>query len=147
MNFESTGWIDLAFGHSPTFAWAIIRIDKVFDPEHSGTLIDPPKDLAAWIAAFPGLTVVAPPKAVKVGGLDAAQLDVVIGDKPVQFAPIPGVDDPAAGIELRRAARIITVSVDGHQVLIYFFADEEGTAHFDAAVAALQPLTDSIVWH
>lgn len=137
---DQPDWIDLGFGQSPLLELFIARIDKVFDPSDPGTLIDPPKDLAAWIANHPGLTVAGPPKAVKVGGLEAQQLDVTIGDNDLSVAP-------AAGWPQSEKVRIVVVTVDGHEILISFLAQEAGVAHFDAAVQALQPLVDSIVWH
>jgi hypothetical protein len=149
------GWVDIAFGFDKPKprghgTWSadffIDRVDKVFDPKHPGTLIEPPKDLAAWIRKLPGLTLTAPPKAVEIGGHDATQLDVVTGDKEISIGPIPGVSDPAAfGFGPHSLARIVVVSVDGHEVLIVL-GPTDSAAHFKRAVAALQPLVDSIVW-
>jgi hypothetical protein len=82
--------------------------------------------------------------AIEIGGRDATQLDVVSGDNGVSIGPIPGVTEFGAGFGPRHPARIIVVSVDGHWVLISVGADDD-PAHLKRAVAALQPLVDSIV--
>ena len=159
------GWIDVEFGFDPLVAhgpgtWSadvsIDRIDKVFDAKHPGKLIDPPRDLAAWVAKLPGVTVIAPPKRIKIDGLDATQLDVRSGAKDVRFGPISPesvpneVDPPTAfGFGPHQSRRIVAVSVDGHAVLIVVGMVEAPETHgrFEAATKALQPLIDSIVWH
>ncbi len=155
VDVNEPGWISIAFGFDKPKphghgTWSadvfITRIDKVFDPNHSGTLSDPPKDLATWITKLPGLTLAAPPKKIKIGGLDATQLDVVSGASEVAIGPIPGATDPPAfGFGPHHPQRIDVVSVDGHEVLIAIGADDS-VAHFKRAVVALQPLVDSIVW-
>lgn len=149
------GWVDISFGFDKPErhghgSWSgdidIGRIDKVFDPAHPGRSIEPPRDLARWIEKLPGLTLTAPPRAVKVGGLDATQLDVMSGDAGVSFGPIPDVTDPPGfGFGRNQPARIIVVTVDGHELMIRL-GGADGTAHFTRVVAALQPLVDSIVW-
>jgi len=149
------GWIDIAFGfdkpnphgHGTWSADVFInRIDKVFDPSHPGKLIAAPKDLATWVSKLPGLTLAAPPKRIEIGGIDATQLDVMSGDKGISIGPIPGVTEPlAVGFGPHHPARIDVVSVNGHEILIWVGADDDA-AHFKRAVAALQPLLDSITW-
>ncbi|MEO8572145.1 MAG: hypothetical protein ABI553_10655 [Chloroflexota bacterium] len=129
------GWVAFEFGQPP-LEFNIVRLDKVVDLKHPGAVIDPPKDLAAWIATLPGISVVNPVKDVKVGGLDALQLDVQIGDKGVTLGP-------TWGFGANKAARIIVVTVDGHQIPIIMF----GPDPFYASMQELQPLIDSIVWH
>ena len=55
-----SAWTDLVFEGHPDSDLTIIRLDKVIDPKHPNRLIDPPADLAAWVAKLPGLTTVAP---------------------------------------------------------------------------------------
>ena len=155
VDVNEPGWTSIAFGFDKPKPhghgmWSadvfMTRVDKVFDPKHSGTLIDPPKDLATWITKLPGLTLAAPPKTIEIGGLDATQLDVVSGASEVAIGPIPGVTDPPAfGFGPHHPQRIAVVRVDGHEVLIAIGADDS-VAHFKRAVVALQPLVDSIVW-
>jgi hypothetical protein len=130
-------WIDLEFG-MPRIEAHIFRVDKLNDPTKAGRLIDPPADLAAWIASHPGLTVIAR-KAVTVGDLAATQLDVRTGNKDVGFGPITGVTDPGMGLGANVNARLIIVPVAGRQVLIMLRAE-------DGSVEEVQPLVDSIVW-
>ena len=81
------GWIGIEFGQ-PKIEMNVVRVDKVNDPANPGGLMDPPADLAAWIASRPGVTVTAQ-KAVKVGGLAGTQLDVRIGNKDFDLRPDP----------------------------------------------------------
>ena len=104
------GWIGIEFGQ-PEIEMNVVRIDKVNDPANPGELMDPPADLAAWIASRPGVTVTAQ-KAVQVGGLAGTQLDVRTGNDDPVFGPIPGVTDPPArtrreldGPDVRRDGR------------------------------------------
>ena len=132
-------WLYLEYGQ-PAIEIGIVRVDKLYDPAHPGRLIDPPADLAAWIASRPGLTVLAQ-KAVTVGGLAGTQLDVRTGNKDVQFGPIPGVADPANGLGPANAVhRLFLVPVAGHQVLISLVRP-------DGSLDELQPFVDSIVWN
>jgi hypothetical protein len=135
---NSAGWIYLEFG-LPAIEFGMVRVDKLNDPAHSGRLIDPPADLAAWIASRPGLTVIAQ-KAVTVGGLAGTQLDVRTGTNDVQFGPIPGVTDPANGLSANSMHRLFVVTVRGRQILI-------GLVAGSGSVDELQPLVDSIVWN
>ena len=148
-------WVDISFGFDKPErhghgTWSgdfgIDRIDKVFDPRHAGTVIDPPRDLAAWIEKLPGLKLTAPPRSVKVGGLDAIQLDVVTGDTDLTFGPIPDVTDPPGfGFGLHQSARIVVVTVDERAVMITL-GGTDSAAHHRRVLAALQPLVESIVW-
>lgn len=130
-------WIDIEFG-IPRIEAFIFRVDKLNDPTKAGRLINPPADLAAWIASHPGLTVIAQ-KAVTVGGLAGTQLDVRTGNKDVAFGPITGVTDPGMGLGANATARLTVVAVAGRQVLIMLRAE-------DGSVEEVQPLVDSIVW-
>ena len=132
------GWIDIEFGQ-PRIEMHVVRVDKVNDPAKPGALIDPPADLATWIATRPGVTVNAQ-KAVRVGGLAATQLDIRTGTKDLSFGPIPGVTDPGLGLGANVTARLFAVPVDGRQVLIMLVPE-------DGSVTELQPLVDSIVWN
>ncbi len=139
----------------PNSDLTIIRLDKVIDPKHPNRLIDPPADLAAWVAKLPGLTTVAPARRVLVGGLDATQVDLRTGSTGILIAPIPGIDYslgysgmPALGqLESGKVFRLVFVPVAGDQVVIGMWADgDDGDAHFQSTVDALQPVVDSIVW-
>jgi len=131
------GWLGLEFGQ-PRIEINVIRVDKVNDPVHAGQVIDPPTDLAAWIASRTDLTVVSQ-KPVTVGGLAATQLDVQVHGKDITFGPIPGVTDVTAGIGANWIARLHVVTVGGHQVLVITHAE-------DGSIYELQPIVDSIVW-
>jgi hypothetical protein len=151
-----TSWIDLVFEGDAQFVIRFVRVDNVFDPTHPGKLIDLPPDLVAWVAKLPGLTLITPAKTVRVGGLDASQLDFRTTRKGVLILPIPGIDYsllgygdiPLIGFDQRGAVfRLIVVPVGGHQVAIEMTSDENLRGiHFDATVKALQPIIDSIIW-
>ena len=132
------GWVDIEFGQ-PRIEVHIVRVDKVNDPARPGALIDPPADLAGWIASRPGVTVNAR-KAVQVGGLAATQLDIRTGGQDLSFGPIPGVTEPGLGVGANWTVRLFVVPVDGRQVLIMLHAE-------DGSLTELQPLVDSIIWH
>lgn len=148
---NSAAWVDIEFGNDPPdhprIEVMVMRLDKVVDVAHPGRLVNPPADLAGWLARFPGLTVLSQPKSVTVGGLPAKQLDVRSGSKGVDFGPIPGVTDPHSGMGPNRTMRIIVVTVNGRQLMIWQIADEDGSAHFASMTQTMQPLIDSIVWH
>ncbi|HEY8198356.1 MAG TPA: hypothetical protein VIF44_01190 [Candidatus Limnocylindrales bacterium] len=148
-------WIGVEIGFDPRApnkpgTWSadvmITRLDQVVDREHPGNLIDAPSDLVAWIKGLPGLTVIAPPKAVMIGGLDATQLDVRTGDAGVLFGPIPGVDDPPSGLGPLATGRLSVLRVDGHDIVTWLGAQEQGSAHFDRVVDTLQPIIDALRW-
>jgi hypothetical protein len=132
------GWVGIEFG-TPRIEVNVIRVDKVDDPAKPGALIDPPADLAAWLASRPGVTVTAQ-AAVQVGGLAATRLDVRTGDQDLSFGPIPGVTDVRLGLGANWMARLFVVPVNGRQVVIILHAE-------DGSLTELQPLVDSIVWH
>lgn len=147
VDVETPGWVGMEFP-LPDHVLAtlsIVAVEKVFDPRHDGKLIDPPDDLADWIGKLPGLTVVAPPTPVTVGGIEGKQLDVLIGPDNVGVGPISGAH-VGNGFFKNGAFRIIVVSVDGQDVQISFAPDEVGSGHFDAAASLAQPLIDSITW-
>jgi len=142
INVNQPAWLDLEFGQ-PRIEMQISRVDKVSDPAHPGSLIDPPADLAAWIASRPGVTVTNPPKAVTVGGLGGTQVDVKAGIKGLTIGPIPGFTDPGLGLGANGMARYIVVKVRGAQILIAMLSEDP----FLASMSELQPLVDSIVWN
>ena len=131
-------WLNLGFGDVPGFEVHLFRIDKVFDPKHPGKPIDPPQDLATLILALPGVTATVPPKNVKVGGLDATQLDLKIGSKEAVLGPTFGF-----GPHLQSRNIVVRVGSDEVMIQIDVIDNAAGLA---AAVEALQPLVDSIVW-
>lgn len=151
-----TSWIDLVFEGDAQFVIRFVRVDNLFDPTHPGKLIDLPPDLAAWVAKLRGLTLIAPAKTVRVGGLDATQLDFRTTRNRLWILPIPGIDYsllgfgdiPNIGFDQRGAVfRLIVVPVGGHQVAIEMTSDDNLSGiHFDAMVKALQPVVDSIIW-
>jgi hypothetical protein len=140
-------WLDMEFGGVHGAELMVFALAKVADPSSTG-LVDPPAkpaDIAALIATSPKLTVLAPPKAVTVGGLDASQLDVrahegfSLGSRPDVVGDV--------GLATMHDTRLIFVVVDGHTVV---FAEQIGPANttgvFEAAMNGLGPLLNSISW-
>jgi hypothetical protein len=142
IDVNEAGWLGLEFGQ-PRIEIDFFRVDKVNDPAHPGRLMDPPSDLAAWIASRPGVTVANPPTPVTVGGLSGTQFDLDIGDKDVSIGPIPGMTDIGLGFAANYRSRYIVVKVQTHQVLIALSSQDP----FAASMAELQPLVDSIAWN
>jgi hypothetical protein len=142
IDVNQAAWLGLEFGQ-PRIEVNMFRVDKVNDPAHPGALIDPPADLATWIASRPGVTVVNPPKAVTVGGLAGTQFDLQIGAKDVPIGPIPGITDFGLGLGANGTSRYIAVKVQGHQILIVLGTEDP----FLPSMPELQPLVDSIVWN
>jgi hypothetical protein len=145
---SGTSWIDYNFGHDPSYELFINRIDKVPDLKHPGGLLDPPTDLIGWLANVPGRTALGSPQAVKVGGLDAQEVDVTTsGDDAWPGQDADSSSQVPPGLPGHHTVRMIVVDVNGHDVLISYQAQESGTAHFYAAVTAFQALIDTIAWN
>lgn len=160
---DSPSWIDVEFEGDPTLEIFIFRLDEVFDPKSpptpapescetcfiGGKLIDPPKDLAAWLAGLPGVNALAPTKTVRIGGLDATQLDVRCV-KDVSIGPLDGFGQTfGAGLGGGGGGtryRLIAVTVSGRQILIAMGRGTTGVEDFDASMQRGQPFIDSIVW-
>ena len=142
IDVNQPAWLGLEFG-TPKIEANIFRIDKLNDQAGSSSLIDPPADLAGWITRLPGVTVLATPKAVSVGGLPGTQLDIRGGSKDVTIGPIPGVTEFGFGIGANTTGRLIVVPVRGHQIVIVL----KGPEPFAASMDELKPLVDSIVWN
>jgi hypothetical protein len=144
VDVNAAGWLDLEFGNVHGSEIDIIRLDKVYDPKSPKKLIDPPKDLAAWIRALPGTAVLQSPKAVVIGGLPGTQFDVRTPGN-LQFRLIPG-GYGQAGIG-PSGLRVILLTVHGHLVLISEWLGADNTVRDgQAALDSLQPLVDSIKW-
>lgn len=136
---DSPAWVDVEYEGDPKVEIFINRLDQVVDPKHPGKLIDPPKDIAAWLMTLPELTAVAPIKSVKVGGIDALQLDIRTG-KGVSFGPF--------GTPPNKQFRVVVLRVGGRLILLAMTNQvDDVEAPFDSSMDAGQPLVDSIVWH
>lgn len=161
-NVDSSSWIDLAYEGDPSLEVDLYRLDQVFDPKRpptqapeicdicyrGGKLLDPPKDFASWLARLPGLTVLSAAKRVRVGGLDASQLDVHGCTRNVLFGPLAGLGQPIpAGLGVCKRSRLISLAVNGHLVLMTIGGGTSGVEASDASMEKAQRLIDSIVWH
>ena len=127
-------WLGIEFG-PPQFDIQIFRVDKVNDPRNPGKVINPPSNLASWMASRPGVSIVSAATSTMVGGLPATQIDITT-DRDVSFGPIPGVRDIGFGLGRGSSPRMFVLQVQGHPVVISLNGD----------FASLQPLVDSIVW-
>jgi hypothetical protein len=102
-------------------------------------------DIASLMSAIrklPGMTVVTAPKAVKVGGRDAIQMDIASGSSDLQLKPA-GAD---LGFPPQSTIRLIAVTVGEKPVLIGYLHHGDSKAGFPEAVSVFQPFVDSIVW-
>jgi hypothetical protein len=142
-------FVGLEFGNEHGAELDFTRPDQVVDPDSPSKLIDPPADLAAWVTALPGVTVLDPATAVVVGGVAGAAVSVE-ADADIQFGPtgISGEDVPEwFGIAARHPTRLILLHVHDKAVFITELTGVENFgSDFDGAVSGLQPVIDSIVW-
>jgi len=144
-NFPS--WLDMEFGNTHGAELMIYAVAQVPDPSSTGLIAPPakPAEIAALIAASPNLTVLAAPKAVTVGGLDASQLDVrahegfSLGTRPDAAGDV--------GLATEHDTRLIVVVVDGHTVVITEQIGPGNTVgDFQAAINSLERMLNSISW-
>jgi hypothetical protein len=142
-------WLDIEFGHDHPIEFHVMAFDQVFAPSASRPLVRPPDDLAAWIAAMPGVTIIAS-KAITVGGIPASQLDLQTGDEDLPLGPIAGIPDiPTLGFGPHQIHRVDVLHAGGRVVVIGLglVRPEDSTKEGVAAAAAmLQPIVDSIAW-
>jgi hypothetical protein len=139
-------WLDMEFGTTHGAEIMIFALAQVPDPSSTGLVAPPakPADIAALIAASPKLTVLAAPKAVTVGGLDASQLDVR-AQEGFSLGTRPDAGD--TGLATEHDTRLIVVVVDGHTVVI---TEQIGAGNtvgdFQAAINSLELMLNSISW-
>ncbi len=139
IDVNQDNWVGFEFGNINGSQFDVVRIDKVFDPAAASKVIDPPSDLGAWLAAFPGLDVLVAPTPASVGGVSGTQLDVQSPDD-------LGLG-PSWGLAAGHRNRITLLWVDGHAVLINEQLGPDNTVgDFDTAMQGLEPLVQSIVW-
>jgi hypothetical protein len=140
-------WLDMEFGTTHGAELMVIALGQVLDPGTNSLIAPPvkPADVAALLATSPKLSVLAAPKAVKVGGLDASQLDVR-----AQAGFSLGVRPDVAGdfgLATKHDTRLIVVVVDGHTVVITEQIGPGNTVgDFQAAINSLELMLNSISW-
>jgi hypothetical protein len=141
-------WLDLEFGSRHPVEIHIMSFRQVFDGKHPGRVTDPPADLAAWISAMPDVTV-NDVRAVRVGGLEATQLDLTTGSADVPFGPTGQADFPALGFGAHQLRRVYLVRASGALVVIGLSPvkpEDYTPSQLAAAIDILQPIVDSITW-
>jgi hypothetical protein len=139
-------WLGLEFGNDHGVELDVMRIDKVFASATGDALVDPPADLAAWIAAQPGVVRLENAVPVTVGGVDGLRLDFG-SDRIVRFGETEQADLPCCGIGPTARNWVTVLKVDGQWVLIKEALGPDNTDHEFGAVRGLQPIVDSIVWN
>jgi hypothetical protein len=147
VDVNSANWLDLEFGHDHPVEINVMGFEQVYDPKHSGTVMDPPADLASWISAFAGVTVLAQ-KPVEIGGVVATQLDMRTS-RDVPFGPTGLADLPSLGFGAHQLHRVVVARVAGAAVVIGLGSiNPEDATPERLAVAneVLQPIVDSITW-
>jgi hypothetical protein len=142
-------WVAFEFGNVHGSELDVMRLDKVHASVTGGTLVDPPGDLATWLAGQPGMKQLAAPVSVTIGGIPGVRLNLR-ADRNVTYGPI-GLAEPTDltdfGIVAGSRLWITVVRVHGHWVLISEVLGPDNTVRdFDAAMRGLQPIVDSIVW-
>jgi hypothetical protein len=142
-------WVAFEFGNVHGSELDVMRLDKVHASVTDQTLVDPPDDLATWLAGQPGMKQLAEPVSVTIGGISGVRLNLR-ADRNVTYGPI-GLAEPADitdfGIGAGSRLWITVVRVQGHWVLISEVLGPDNTVRdFDAAIRGLEPIVDSIVW-
>jgi hypothetical protein len=132
-------WVALEFGNVHGSQLDVTRVDKIPAAPGQAKLVDPPDDLAAWITEQPGITSVADPVPVVVGGAQGVRLDIR-AKQSVSFGPSWGM---CAGCR----QWITVLRVQGAWIFVVEQLGPDNTAdNFDEAVQGLQAVVDSIVW-
>jgi hypothetical protein len=96
--------------------------------------------LLAFFASRPGITASAPTP-TEVGGMPGRSIDFTLSTGSIFMM----VGKSAVQYQVGEKVRAIIVDVDGSVVLFGIEASEP--KNFDAALAATQPILDSIVWN
>jgi hypothetical protein len=141
-------WLDLEFGSRHPIEIHIMSFRQVFDGKHPGRVTDPPADLTAWMSAMPDVTV-TDVRAVRVGGLEATQLDLTTGSEDVPLGPTGQADLPALGFGAHQLRRVYLVRASGALVVIGLSPvnpEDYTPSQLAAAIDILQPIVDSITW-
>jgi len=147
ISVNEPSWLDLGFGTTHGAELMVFALAQVPDPSSTGLRVPPAKstDTAALIAASPKITVLAAPKSVTIGGLDATQIDVQAHEG-FSLGTRPDVAD-AIGLATQHETRVIIVVVNGQTVAITEEIAADNTIHdFQAALLGLKPTLDSIKW-
>jgi hypothetical protein len=133
-------WVGLEFGNIHGSELDVARVDKVPKSPGDSALVDPPDDLATWMAGQPGIESVSEPMPVTIDGVPGVRLNIR-ADKAVSFGPSWGA---CAGCR----SWITVLRVRGAWVLIIEQLGPDNTVRdFDAVVRGLQPVIDSITWN
>ena len=139
---DGPGWMALDFGHDHGSELIIMRIDQLADGS------TPPADLATYIAALPGVSVVSGPTPATIGGMSASRLEFETGDASVAIGPIPDETEVGAGFPPNNPRLVYTVNVRGQWVLISVGFDADNIVrNYDETIDAIQPIIDSITWN
>ena len=148
IDVNSEHWLDIEFGHDHPVEINVMGFNTLFDPKHAGKEMEPPTDLAAWIAALPGVTVLAR-KPVEVGGVAAMQLDLRTGVEDVPFGPTGLADLPTLGLGAHQLRRVILVRRAGAAVIIGIGSinpADDSAVRLANAGDVLEPIVESIAW-
>jgi hypothetical protein len=148
VDVNSAQWLDIEFGHDHPVEINVMRFDQVFDPKHAGKAMDPPTDLAAWISALPGVTVLAR-RPVEVGGVEATRLDVRTGNADVPFGPTGLADLPTLGFGAHQLRSVIVVHRAKAAIIIGLGSikpEDDTPDRLAVANDILKPIVDSIAW-
>lgn len=141
-------WLGFEFGNAHGSELDIYRLDQVYADGDGKRLIDPPDDVAAWLAALPGINLLGSPVPVTIGGVAATRFEVR-PDRLILFGPSSLPEPDQFGINGGAGARawITALKVDGRVALIVGTLGPENTeGDFQGAMLGLEPIVDSITW-
>jgi hypothetical protein len=133
-------WVGLEFGNTHGSELDVTRVDKVPATPGGTTLMDPPDDLATWVAGQPGIERVSEPLPVTIGGVPGVRLDIRT-DKAVSFGPSWGTCPGC------RSWITVLRAHDAWVLIIEQLGPDNTVRDFDAVVRGLQPVVDSIIWN
>ena len=133
-------WVALEFGNVHGSELDVARVDKIPATPTGTKLVDPPADLAWWVARQPGVQTVSEPMPVAIGGVPGSRLDLR-ADKAVSFGPSWGMCPGC-----RQWITVLRVN-DAWVLIVEQLGPDNSVRDFDRVVDGLQPVVDSIVWN
>jgi len=135
--------------------FANLRGARFFEPTKTGTpyMADVPKDVAGWFREHPHLKT-SEPEPARVGGIEGARFDVIVGDLPEGHSGECGSDcvdlfrfssggRPFALWEGSKLRLVVLEDVEGEKVIMGFGSP---VAEFDEHAPEARKVIDTVQW-